>query len=207
MRRASGGPRPGAVEISAGGAFTGRMDLGATDAEQTRNINTGTGRFVLFSTASEVEAAPSAVVRGAVYLTRAVAIEAGFHYSRPRLSVRLSGDAEQAPAVTARETLSRYVVDGSLVLHLTGLSFAGGRGVPFLAGGGGYLRELHEQNELMQTGREYHAGGGVKLWMGSRRPRVGLRLDGGLSLRSGGADFSAGRRAMPTAGASILYLF
>jgi hypothetical protein len=141
-----------------------------------------------------------------VYLSKAISIEAGLQYARPTLSSTLTSDAEDAPDLTAVETITRYMVDGSLVLHLTGLSFAGGRGVPFLSGGGGYLRELHERNEFIETGREYHSSAGLNLWFG-RTPRLGLRVDAGASIRDGGADFRSGRRTVPTAGFSLAYLF
>lgn len=208
-RRPPAAPRGGGgvVELSAGVTLAGGMDLGARDAEETRNINTGTGPFTLFATASRTAPAPAADLRVGVYVTRAISVEGGLQYARPRLITRLSGDAEQAPPLSAEETVSRYLASGSLVVHLPGLTFAGGRGVPFVAGGGGYLRELHQQNEMMETGREYHAGGGVKLWMGGARPRLGVRLEGGASSRAGGIDFRGGRRTMGTAGAALVYRF
>ena len=38
-------------------------------------------------------------------------------------------------------------------MHLTGLTLPAGKGVPFVLGGGGYIRELHEKNEVVETGR------------------------------------------------------
>ncbi len=199
-------PHAGSVEVSAGVVFTGAMDLGTRDAEETRNINTGSGPFVLFSSASKLAAAPAAVFRVGVYLSPAVAIEAGVQYGRATLSTALSGDAEQAPDLSAEEIVTRYLIEGTLVLHLNGLSFAGGRGVPFLAGGGGSLRELHEGNALIETGREYHGGGGVKIWLGASR-KAGLRADVGVSARSGGIDFMTTRRMLPTGAVSLLFRF
>ena len=200
------GPRAGSVEVSGGAAFVGKVALGGRDAEESRNVNTGPGPFALFASESTLGAGPAALLRLGVYLSRSVSVEAGVQYGRPRLSTRLSGDAEQAPTVTADETLTRYWIDGSLLLHLTGLSFAGGRGVPFVSAGGGYLRELHEQTQLIETGREYHAGGGVKFWMGTGA-RLGIRVDAGASMRSGGVDFRTGRRTAPMAAGSVMYRF
>lgn len=199
-------PHAGSVEVSAGVVFTGAMDLGGRDAEETRNINTGSGPFALFSSASKVAATPAAVFRAGVYLSRAVAIEGGVQYGRATLSTTLSGDAEQAPDLSADDMVTRYLIEGTLVLHLQGLSFASGRGVPFLAGGGGSLRELHEGNALVETGREYHAGGGVKIWLGARR-KAGLRADVGVSARSGGIDFTTTRRMLPAGAVSLVYRF
>jgi hypothetical protein len=200
-------PQRGSVEISGGVVSFGGFDLGTRNAEETRNINTGTGPFALFASDSRVKAAPGAQIRIGVYLSRAISLEAGLQYGRPMISSRLSGDAEGAPDVTADETITRYLVDGSLLLHLTGLSFAGGRGMPFLSGGAGYLRELHDLNEYVETGREYHATAGLKLWFGQGAPRFGLRADVGASIRDGGIDFRSGRRTVPTGGVSLAYLF
>ncbi len=200
-------PHAGSVEVSGGVAFTGGVDLGTRDAEETRNINTGSGPFALFSSSSKIAAAPAGVFRAGVYLSRAVAVEGGLQYGRATLSSSLSGDAEQAPSLAAEETITRYLIEGTLLLHLQPLSFANGRGMPFLSGGGGYLRELHEDNALIETGREYHAGAGVKVWLGSGRPRFGLRADVGVSMRSGGIDFTSARRTLPAAAVSLVYLF
>jgi hypothetical protein len=203
----SDAPQRGSVEISGGVVSFGGFDLGTRNAEETRNINTVTGPFALFAADSRVAGAPGAQIRVGVYLSKAISLETGLQFGRPMLSSRLSSDAEDAPGVTADEPMTRYLVDGSLLLHLTHLSFAGGRGVPFLSGGGGYLRELHERNEYVETGREYHASAGLKLWFGQRTPRFGVRADVGASMREGGTDFRSGRRTVPTAAVSLSYLF
>jgi hypothetical protein len=79
--------------------------------------------------------------------------------------------------------------------------------VPFLAGGAGYLRELHDGAELIETGRIYHGGAGLKLWFGQGARRLGVRADVGIATRDGGFDFRDGRRTLPTAGFSLAYLF
>ena len=203
----SDAPRRGSIEISGGVVWFGGFDLGARNAEETRNINTGSGPFALFAVDSRVAAAPGARLRAGVYLSSAISVEGGLQYGRPRLSSRLSGDAEQAPDLTAGETVTRYLVDGSLLFHLTPLAFAGRRAMPFFGAGGCYVRELHDQNELVETGREYHAIAGMQVWFGQRSPRFGVRADVGASMRSGGTDFRSGRRTVPTAGVSIVYLF
>lgn len=198
-------PRGGSVELSGGVQWAQGFDLGSTPAILTRNPVTGTNPFTLFDSDTALDAAPGAQARLGVYLSRRVSIEGGVQYSRPALNTRLSGDVESAEAITISETLTRYVFDGALVVHLPG--FAGGRGVPFVTGGAGYLRELHEGNELVETGTQYYAGAGVKVWFGRTRRRVGVRGDVGVAIRDGGFDFEDGRRTVPTAGASLLYLF
>jgi hypothetical protein len=200
-------PRRGSVEISGGVVSFGGFDTGTRTADETRNINTGTGPFALFASDSRIGATPAAQFRIGVYLSKVLSLETGLQYGRPTLSSKLSNDAEQGASLTADETLTRYVFDGSLLVHLSHASFAGGRAVPFLAGGAGYLRELHQANEFIETGREYHAGAGLNVWFGQSQHRLGLRADVGASMRNGGADFRSGRRTVPTAGAAIAYLF
>ncbi|OFW06474.1 MAG: hypothetical protein A3H96_12400 [Acidobacteria bacterium RIFCSPLOWO2_02_FULL_67_36] len=200
-------PHTGSVEVSGGALWSNGFDLGDSTAEETRNINSGTGPFGLFSTSSRLAPAPGGVGRLSVYVTRDLAIEAGVEYARPQIRTRVSDDAEGADAVTATERIARYVFNGSVVWHLPPLTFAGGKGVPFVLGGGGYLRELHEGNELLETGREYHAGAGLKYWFGDSRQRLGLRADVQISMRKGGVNFGTTRRAVPTGSLSLAYLF
>ena len=53
--------------------------------------------------------------------------------------------------------------------------------MPFVSGGGGYLRQIDEENSDLVTGTEIHGGGGVKYWFGSGGRRLGLRFDAGVS--------------------------
>jgi hypothetical protein len=200
-------PRGGNVEISGGVAWAAGNDLGSISAEETRNTGTGTGPFVLFDADSKLKAAAGVQAHIGVYVSSAVSLEGGVLGARPHVTTQLSGDAESAPDLTADETLTRLIIDGSVLFHFTGASFGGGRGVPFVFGGGGYLRDAHEKNEVIDTGHEYHAGAGLHYWTGQGKHRVGIRAEGGLSWRTGGADFSGTTRAVPTITASIAYLF
>jgi hypothetical protein len=203
----SSGPDKGSWEISGGAIWSDGYDLGTRSAELTPNTGTGPGPFELFTADTRVTTATGGQARLGVYLSRSVALEGGLQFLRPVLSSRLTDDAEEAVDTTATETISRYVVDGALVLHLTGLSFAGGRGLPFVSGGAGYLRELHDRDELIDTGWTYQGGAGLKLWFGGCARRFGVRADVGVAIRDGGFDFSDERRTVPTAGISLAYLF
>ena len=197
-------PQAGSVEAGAGGAWTQGFDLTSSDADLTRSG--GTNPFTLFSADGSVGAFPGAYAKVGVYLSRAIAVEAGLRYAKPTLSYDLSGDAESADDVTASETVSHYVFDGSVLFHFTDASFAGGRGVPFVSAGGGYIRELHEGDELVETGNEIHATLGVKYWFGAARRRMGLRVEAGVSSRAGGFDGDE-RRTLPVALGGLTFLF
>lgn len=198
-------PDSGTIEVGGGGMWAPGFDAGSGAAELTRSGRSA-GPYELFTTAGEVSGFPGVHARVGVYLSRAISVEGGLRYARPELSYALSGDAESAPDETATEALSHWVFDGSVLFHLVGASFADGRGVPFVSGGGGYIRELHEGNELLETGVEFHATAGVKYWFGARA-RFGLRAEVGASVREDGIDPGEGRRTLPLAlvGATVLF--
>jgi hypothetical protein len=200
-------PRGGSVELGAAVVWSGGFDQGSVSAEETRNSTTDPSPFVLFTSSSRTNAVTGAQGRVGVFVSRAFSVEAGIEYGRPEASTRLADDAESAPDLTATEKLTRIIIDGSGVFHLTSLRFNAGHGMPFVRAGAGYVRELHEKNEVIDTGSEFHVGGGVKLWFGQGKHRTGFRFDGGVMFRRGGADASDTHRTVPTAGASIVYLF
>jgi hypothetical protein len=196
-------PQRGSVEISGGGTWTSGQSLPQSSATLTVNPSGGSSSFEQFD--SEATMDPAFGVHGAVavYITRALAIEGGVQFSRPRLDIRLTNDFEDAPDVTATSTISSYLFTGSLIYHF---GAATNKMVPYIAGGAGHLRDVHSGNELVETGTEYHGKAGVKMWFGRTRA-FGLRLEGGISVRDGGFSLEDERRYAPTAAASLVYLY
>jgi hypothetical protein len=207
--RAQGAPasRAGTWEFSGGLEWIGGTDLGNRAADETRNPGTGTGPFPLFQSSSEIASATGIAGRIGFHVSRSIAIEATGRLARPDVSTRLTADAESADSITAEERLTSLVIDGSVVYHLDALAFAGGRAVPFATGGLGYLRELHDGNELIETGKTFHAGGGLKYWFGSGVSGFGFRADVGFSVHDGGFYFARKTRTLPTMGVSMAYRF
>jgi hypothetical protein len=195
------GSRPSRFEVSGGGVLVGGYGLGESKAELTPN--TGSSGFDLFTTDNEVRQAFGVQARIGFVVTPAIVVEGGLRVTRPVYQARVSGDAENAADITVEETLSQYVFDGSVVWQFS----PGGRAVPFVFGGAGYLRELHEEDALVEEGVEYHAGVGLKWWFGQGRRRFGLRGEGGISIRDGGFDFKDGTRVVPVVGGSVIYSF
>jgi hypothetical protein len=195
------GSRPSRFEVSGGGVLVGGYGLGDRKAELTPN--TGSSGFDLFTTDNEVRQAFGVQARIGFVVTPAIVVEGGLRVTRPVYQARVSGDAENAADITVEETLSQYVFDGSVVWQFS----PGGRAVPFVFGGAGYLRELHEEDALVEEGVEYHAGVGLKWWFGQGRRRFGLRGEGGISIRDGGFDFKDGTRVVPVVGGSVIYTF
>jgi hypothetical protein len=195
-------PRAGSVEVSGGGLWAAGQSLPADAALLTGNPGAGDASFELFSADPSLEPAFGAIGTVAVYVTPRIAIEGGVQFARPKLSIGLSDDFEDAPDLTASSTVTSYLFTGSVVYHF-GRST---RNVPFVAAGAGHVRDAHTGNEVVDTGIEYHGRVGMKLWFGPRRT-AGLRLEGGLSIRDGGFSFDDDLRFVPTAAASFLYLF
>ena len=191
-------------ELGGGVTWAGSFTGPSRAAELTRNEQ-ASGGFDLFRFSSEVTNGPGAGAWIGYHVTRMIALEGAFRYSKPELAYRLTGDLENAPDATATETLERYAFTGSLVLHLRRVD--GRRFVPFVAAGAGYIRDLHELRELVETGREYHAVGGVKYWFGAGHRRLGLRAQAGVTMSDGGFDFREDPRTVPTAAVGLLYLF
>ena len=197
-------PRGGSWEIGGGYAFVAGYDFDTSNADLTRNTASGADRFTLFITDSSVQAAHAVSGQLGYYFSPRWAVEGGIRFARPVFRTELSDDAEGAPDTVAEETLDQYLFSASVVYHFAG---AGRSIVPFVAGGGGYLRELHESQELVETGAEYHASVGIKNWFGTARRRFGVRAEGGFSFRDGGFDFDEKVRVVPTFGVSLVYLF
>lgn len=194
-------PDAGRIELSGGVVFVGGFDEGDRVARLTANAG---GTFDQFSTSGTLDPAVGVQARLGLFLTRALAIEGGVRWTRPVFAIRITGDTEGGPDTTAEETLNQYIVDGSAVLHFGDRT--SDRTVPFVYGGAGYLRELHEGDALVEEGTEFHVGGGVKFLMGASR-RVGVRLEAGLSLRDGGLDVEEKRRTVPVAGGFVFWVF
>jgi hypothetical protein len=195
-------PHAGSVEVSGGLLWNQGFDFGSVDATLTRNPGTGTGPFTLFTAGTGVDAGIGVQARVGVFVTRTVSVEGGVQYSRPVLSSELSNDVEEAANTTASETLARYVFDGTVLCH-----FGRGKMRPFVAAGGGYLRELHDGYGVVETGNEFHAGAGIKYWFTGRKQRFGVRAEAGAMSRSGGVDFEDKRRTIITAFGGVSYLF
>lgn len=197
-------PKAGSVEISGGAIAAGGKDLADVSATLTRNPGTGSGAFELFRSDATLTSALGGQVRAGFYLSPAISLEGGLQYARPRVQVRLSADFEDAPGVTASETVTSYLFTGSFLYHF---GRANTRVRPFIAAGGGHVRDLHEGNGLVETGNEFHAGTGFKSWFGRGRSKVGLRAELMASVRDGGVGAEDGRRLVPSAAFSLAYLF
>jgi len=192
-RAQTAGERPAhRIEGTVGGVWLGGAGLGSTNATLRANGTTPTP-FTLFTTESRFGSAPGLDARVSYGLTRRIAVEAGLVFSRPEVRTRISNDVENAPPITVAESIEQYFVDGSVVLLLDRFA-PGDRTVPFVAGGAGYLRQLHEGLTLVESGSVYHVGGGLKHWLLLRdrgfMRGVGIRVDGRLYVLVKGIELA-----------------
>jgi hypothetical protein len=182
--------RPEAA-LSAG--WLGGSGFGGADA----NLRTRTGGdYLLFTTDSRIASTPALEARISYALTRRFAVEGRFGFSRPDLRTSISGDVEGAPPIDVAERIDQYTFEGALVVTLPGLRFTSL--VPFVSGGAGYLRQLHEGLTLVEEGVLYHLGGGVKHSLFARQRRfikaAGFRGDVRLHVLTGGIELAESAR-------------
>jgi hypothetical protein len=166
-------------EATVGALGLGGGELQSEDAELRRG-GVSTDEFPLFRTATNLEASPGFDGRVAFWLMRWLAVEAGFVVTRPVVRTRVTDDDEGAEDITLDDDLEQYFVEASAVLLLDRFRI-GDKTVPFVSGGGGYLRQLHEGRTLVETGQVYHVGGGLRHWLRVRDSgfvrAAGLRVD------------------------------
>jgi hypothetical protein len=166
----------GRLEVAAGLRWLGGTAYAEVPAVETSR---GNGQFVLFNSNTELKATAGVEARVGVRLTPVLTAEGGLSYSRPRLETRVSSDAESIPNVAVGESVAQYAVEAGLTAQLA--RWRVGRMMPFAAGGGGYLRQLHAGRQLVETGRTYYVGGGFRYPLTERRRGLvrssGLRAD------------------------------
>ncbi len=179
-------------EVAVGGGLWGGYPLDARRAVLT-GPEVPTGAPVrLFDADTSIDRGGAAEVRLGWRLTRALWIEATGGLGVQRLRASVSGDVEEAPPVELTSSLLQLTVEGGLAYELRGASAAGGRLVPLVTGGGGYLRQVFEDRLRVETGGTAYLGAGVRL-APTRRPsgllgRLGARSDVRVVLRRGGID-------------------
>lgn len=188
------------VTINAGAIVLGSYGIGDKSAQLRGNgLGATATPFTLLSADSSFTRTIAPELRIGVSLTQRLALEFGATFGKPRIGVSIANDAESTAQVLPGEELEQYVFDGGINWQLP--INLGRRLAPFVTGGGGYLRQLHEDRTLAETGQIYYAGGGARYWLrgghGASWP-VGLRGEVCMNLRRKGIDFEDKMRAYPT---------
>ena len=196
------------LEITASGGRWGGYDLGTISPSLTGpQVPAGSPVLVLHGDVSVTPGA-AAEVRVGWRVWRAVYAEATGGLGRHTIDASIHDDIEQAPASTVSASLLQIAIEGGALVELARLPMPAGRLVVFAAGGGGYLRQVHEDRVLVETGSTIYGGGGVKWRTSAPRPRglvqrLVLRGDVRLVTRSGGVDTSDARRSYITVSGGI----
>ncbi|MGQ0736052.1 MAG: hypothetical protein ACT4QD_20660 [Acidobacteriota bacterium] len=183
-------PRPRQLSLSAGIGRWSSHGIGELDAQQRRNTAGTPAAFTLFRTESAIEGVTAVDARAGWAFTRVVGFEVGASYARPSVGVKITGDSEAGSGVHVRSALDTFILDLSGVVQLPGTR-PGARWKPYAIGGGGYLRQLHEDRVRVESGRTLHGGAGVRLSLreGSRGGRVaGVRGEARYVRRWRGVD-------------------
>jgi hypothetical protein len=204
----------GRIEISGGVGWTGGSALGTATAALTGNgVPTGSP-VTLFEVDTRIDGGPRIDGRVAWRLTRTLAIEGGVAVTRTHVRTAVSQDVEQAPPLDVTERFTEYVIDAGVVLQIPRLAFAGGRAQPFVTGGAGYLRQLHEGATLIDTGQSAFAGGGLTYVLRQAKGRafietIGLRGDVRMHVRIGGFEIEgeSGNRVLPAVSGGLFVRF
>lgn len=199
--------RPARVEIGAGLTWMGVATIGSSDANETTPSG---GSLRLFSTSTDLGAAPGVDARVSVRLTDLLQLEGATSYSTPSVRTTIRNDVETRDQTTATEAVKQIVVGADLLVFLS-RQRAGRRGTPFVSAGAGYLRQLHEGATLVQTGRTFQAGGGVKFVLVARNRSplrtVGVRADARAVARASGVTLDGRTHLSPALGAGLFFGF
>lgn len=196
------------VEVELGAGMLGGAELGTRDASLRAN-NPTLRPYRLFTSDDRFARSTLFHVKASVAITRVISVEGGVAWGHPDIRSAITGDVEGAPSITSAERVDQYFIDGGLVLNLNRLQLGGL--VPFLVAGGGYLRQLHEGQTLIEQGQVYHAGGGFRypLMLHDRGifRSLGLKASVRLHVLRRGISFDAGPRPHVAASGSLFVGF
>ncbi len=185
--------------IGAGLLWSGAYDIGDATAQLRGNGSGTPPPFTLLTAESRVTSAVAPEFRVGFAATPRVALEFGVAVTRPHIGVAIAADPEAPAQQLLGERLEQYLIGGGVTWQLP--IRMGARLAPFVSGGATFLRQLHEDRALAETGQIYHAGGGARYWFrgghGAMRA-LGLQGDARMNFRTGGIDFEDTMRTFPT---------
>lgn len=201
---ASAQPR---LEISGSGAWWAGYDLGSRRPALT-GPQAPTGSPVpIFDSDVTLRSGPGAEVRVSWRVWRGVYAEAIGGVASSTLEARITGDLEHAPDVTVSSPLTQVTIEGGAIVELPAIG-SGRHLVPFVSGGAGHLRQVHDDRVLVETGTTLFGGGGVKWRVTDADPkgfvqRLVVRGDLRFVSRTGGTGVDDDRRNYITVSAGV----
>jgi opacity protein-like surface antigen len=191
--------------LGGGIAWSGSYDIGDATAQLRGNgPGPSASPVTLFTSDSHVTSAASPELRIGFAMTRRIALEFGMSVTQPHIAVAIAGDTEAPSQVLPGEKLEQYLFEGGATWQPP--VRMGTKLAPFIGGGVTFLRQLHEDRTLAETGQVYHAGGGARYFLrgghGITRA-VGLRGDARVNFRRHGIDFHNTMRTYSTLTLSV----
>jgi hypothetical protein len=197
---------PGRIELAGGVRRNGPVKFGTTDANQTEpDGNT----IPLFETETQLEAGIAYEARVGLPVSSSIQVDLSAAWGRSDLTTQIFDDSEDFDDETASERVTQAAFEASLTAHLTRYQM-GASVIPFVSAGVGYLRELHEDRTLVETGRYVHAGGGLSVLFTTSATgikAIGLRGDVRAVIRMGGVALDDDPLVAPSFGASLFFRF
>ena len=192
--------------VGGGVGWSGPYAIGDAAAELRGNgIGSLPPVFTLFTATSRMTPAISPELHVGYAVTPTTTVEFNFGYALPRVGVEISDDPEAPDQKLPGEQLQQYLIGGAATWQIPlpprVRARLGNRLAPFVIGGASFLRQLHEDRTLGETGQVYYAGGGARYFLrrdaGTGRA-YGLRADGRVNVRRNGIDFEDKMRLYPT---------
>jgi hypothetical protein len=166
----------GRLEVAAAARWMGPIDFPGRPADET---TLGGGTRPLFDSATTLEGSVGGSGLVGLRLSRAFQVEFTFGYNPTSLRTQITSDAEGIRDLAVDAPVTQLLMEGGVVVRPT--AWGGGRLVPFLTAGAGYLRQLNDGRTLVETGRSYYVGGGLyyeRATAGRRRLKAsGIRID------------------------------
>jgi hypothetical protein len=199
----------GRFEASAGIVRVGQTSFGGRDAEET--AGSGTGRFRLFSSSTELTTVSGFGARFGVTLIRSLDAELSGTYGTSDLRTRIDADAETSNApIVVMVPVQQFTIGGAAVWY-PDVPRAGSRLRFFVRGGAGLERHLEDRGRRVVEGRMFEVGGGVKYVFASRSRGwwrgLGARLDAFALVRPGAVAVDDRAHVSPAVGASVYLRF
>jgi hypothetical protein len=192
-------------EVGGGARWLGTTGVGGIAAEESGN---GTGPVTLFRTESSLNGKVGVELRAGVKVAGPVRLETSFAYHLAELAVSATADREGAAPVTATETLRHFQFEGGVLFQPDRWRLARTRF--FASGGGGYVRDLHQQKTLVEGGWTSYVGAGLLQPLTERPPRltmIGLRLEARFVTLARAAALDDRVHGAPAAAASLFVRF
>jgi hypothetical protein len=171
-------------EFTIGGLVAGPTSVGSATAEELDGL--GQPSVTLFRVDNKLGVGFGVESNIGVQLSKALWMEISGGWTRSNLNSEIRNDFENAFDQTISSSMSRFVLEGGIVRYFHDR----GKSAWFIRMTGGWMLETAGGNTLTGDGGIANAGLGLRHWWrtngkGSVK-RVGLRVEGRATIRSGG---------------------